>query len=427
MPSEGFDLEAFAARYPGGGLKIQRLLHVARNAPSPALCEAAWRAAVEEVKQTLAVKQYVELVEDRADVDVDHDWVDDAKKRAASELSVLENSFGVANASRTGDEKRVALRELGRHYRRRGDTATAAKYFFRMRDCTTKGADVLEMCLEVIAVGIEARSWSMVNQHCARAEQNRLHPLERDKVAFGQVCIARALFLVGSGKYKAAALRLLTIPPELGDAAADVLPATHIATYAALLALASFSRAELKAKFIDTTPFRAYLEQAPELLEVVHDFYHSRYACLKVLDLMTGKLHLDLFLSAHATALHNTIRERALQQYTTPYLAVDMNVMAAAFQMPLDELEEALAQIILKGGIPARIDSDRKVLHRRGDNVVRATFEDVLGAGRQLIVDTEDHLRRISMSHARFEYKGDRDADDNDAQWSGGANWMQWK
>lgn len=58
-----------------------------------------------------------------------------------------------------------------------------------------------------------------------------------------------------------------------------------IATYGGLCALSTFTRAELKKKVFENSEFKQFLELEPEIGELMHCFYHSKYSkCLEILE-----------------------------------------------------------------------------------------------------------------------------------------------
>jgi COP9 signalosome complex subunit 1 len=70
--------------------------------------------------------------------------------------------------------------------------------------------------------------------------------------------------------------------------------------------------------------------------EVIHHFYHSRYAaCLAQLETLKPQLGLDLHLSPHVAALYAAVRHKALVQYTSPFSSVALPAMADAFNTSL--------------------------------------------------------------------------------------------
>ena len=84
-------------------------------------------------------------------------------------------------------------------------------------------------------------------------------------VLTGQLKVAAGLAHLEGKKYKQAARKFLEASPELGTSFSDVMSQQDVATYGGLCALASYDRAELKAKLIDNSPFRAFLELVPEV------------------------------------------------------------------------------------------------------------------------------------------------------------------
>lgn len=70
---------------------------------------------------------------------------------------------------------------------------------------------------------------------------------------------------------------------------------------------------------------------------------------------------LDIHLHSHVETLYDNIRKKALVQYFSPFLTVDMNKMAESFGTTVSKLERELAKLITENLIQARIDSHKKV------------------------------------------------------------------
>lgn len=101
-----------------------------------------------------------------------------------------------------------------------------------------------------------------------------------------------------------------------------------IGLYGGLCSLATMDRDELKRRVIDNTyslvlltsltrcrSFKHFLELAPEMRELIKDFYNSRYgSCLKHLNQLRNELLLDVYIHAHVKTLYKSIREKALVQ-----------------------------------------------------------------------------------------------------------------
>jgi COP9 signalosome complex subunit 1 len=100
------------------------------------------------------------------------------------------------------------------------------------------------------------------------------------------------------------------------------------------------------------------------------------------------------------------VRSKALVQYFSPYVTVDMAKMAAAFNADVDALEKELAQLIMSRQIAARIDSQRKVLHARNADARASTFEAAVKMGDEYLRETRALVLRINMMRADFVVRG---------------------
>jgi COP9 signalosome complex subunit 1 len=57
-----------------------------------------------------------------------------------------------------------------------------------------------------------------------------------------------------------------------------VISPRDIALYTSLCALATFDRADLKERVIEKADFRPFLEYAPEMRQIMKDFYLTKYS-----------------------------------------------------------------------------------------------------------------------------------------------------
>lgn len=73
----------------------------------------------------------------------------------------------------------------------------------------------------------------------------------------------------------------------------------------------------------------------------------SHYAsCLEYLGNLKANLLLDIHLHDHVETLYDQIRNKALIQYTHPFVSVDLNMMANAFKTSVAGLEKELEALI---------------------------------------------------------------------------------
>ena len=130
----------------------------------------------------------------------------------------------------------------------------------------------------------------------------------------------------------------------------------------------------------------------------------------QVLEKLKPDLLLDIHLHDHVEALYADVRSKALIQYFSPFVTVDMKLMADAFNTPVMDLERELAKLIMAGQIPARIDSHNKVLHARHADQRTSTFQKALAMGDDYVRDSMALLLRINLMRHDFIVKGNGDA-----------------
>ncbi|KAJ8748861.1 hypothetical protein K2173_013292 [Erythroxylum novogranatense] len=95
--------------------------------------------------------------------------------------------------------------------------------------------------------------------------------------------------------------------------------------------------------------------------------------------------------------LYDQIRNKALIQYTHPFLCVDLRMMANAFKTSVSGLEKELEALITDNLIQARIDSHTKILYARHADQRNATFQPVLQTGSEFERDVRAMLLRANL------------------------------
>ena len=399
------DLEAYLTNYTGV-TRARRLAFIASVSPPHKRDALALAAA--EVKRTTNTALYLELVAlsgDDGGLSRDDGWVEQVDRKAQQRLDKLESDLNGHKTSLVKESIRMGHTDLGDFHYERGDFNTALKCYVRTRDYCTTSKHIIAMCLNVIKASIQMGNFTHVTNYITKAEST---PDGSDPTLLAQLRVAAGLAFLEAKKYKLAARKFLDVPPELGSSYSEVASAQDVALYGGLCALASFDRAELKAKLIDAPGFKTFLELYPQVREAAHDFFQSRYAsCLAHLEKLRPDLLLDLHLHDHVKQLYDDVRSKALVQYFSPFVTVDMRLMATAFNVGVDGLEKELAKLIMDKQIAARIDSQAKVLHARHADQRTATFAAALKMGDEYMRDTKAMLLRINLMRADFIVKGE--------------------
>ncbi|CAI5493350.1 unnamed protein product [Closterium sp. Naga37s-1] len=399
------DLESYAANY-SGHTRIVRLRFIAERCAAivqTAMELEALRMAADELKRgenSAAYKEVVAKIAGRLGpkYELDQEWVDSVERRAVQKQEKLEMELNGYKTNLIKESIRMGYNDLGDFFYSRGDLQQAFRCYVRTRDYCITSKHTIAMCLNVIVASVELGHFVNVSNYVQKAERGMSDP-----IVLAKLRSAAGLASLEGRKYKAAARKFVSASFDMGSSYSEVIAPQDVAVYGGLCALASFDRAELKSKLIDSVNFRNFLELVPEVRELIYDFYASRYAsCLKYLDKLRPVLELDLHLHDHVAALYQQIRQRALIQYTTPFISVDLRTMASAFNTNVAALEKELAALIMDNQVQARIDSHKGILYARHADQRNATFQRALAAGNDFQRDTRALLIRASLLRAEM-------------------------
>ncbi|KAG2380401.1 COP9 signalosome complex subunit 1 [Vigna angularis] len=418
MSGDQLDVEAYAALY-SGRTKIMRLIFIADKMNNAATQLEALRMAYDEIKKgenTQLFREVVQKIDGRlgASYGMDTAWCEAVDRRAEQKKEKLENELNAYRTNLIKESIRMGYNDFGDFYYAHGQLGEAFKSYVRTRDYCTTSKHIIHMCMSAILVSIEMGQFPHVTSYVSKAEQALdVH----DSIIVAKLRCAAGLANLEAKKYKLAARKFLETGPELGSHYNDVIAPQDVATYGGLCALATFDRAELKAKqsyrqfqlsqFLRASTRMAYF---PVLKCLFCGFvenifisisllpFNSHYAsCLEYLGNLKANLLLDIHLHDHVETLYDQIRHKALIQYTHPFVSVDLNMMANAFKTTVAGLEKELEALITDNQIQARIDSHNKILYARHADQRNATFQRVLETGREFDRDVRSMLLRSNL------------------------------
>ena len=404
------DVEAITAGY-GPRAAVPRLMFIADRSDDEALKLDALRAAHDILKQGDDTRAYAAVVEKIAgrlgpSHEYDKEWVDETDRRAAKKQEVLDAELNGYKTNMIKESIRMGHNDLGDFYHARGDLNAAFKCYVRTRDYCTTPRHVVNMCLNVVRVSVESENFANVQNYVAKA--TAVPDAADDPLVVAKLACAAGLAAIEQRKYKLAAEKFTRLTLEVGSAYDDVVGAVDVATFGGLCALAAFDRSDLKKDVLENPTFRTAMEAAPEVRTCVEDFYNSRYSSLfDGLERLRPQLALDLHLHDHVDALYDSIRRRALIQYVEPFSAVDLRRMADAFRVDdVCAMEREVGALIADEQISARIDSQRKTLHKRRADSRATTYADALEAGRLFTKVIHAMLLRTSLIRNECTVKG---------------------
>lgn len=387
-----FDLEAYCSRYRGHTL-LQRLHFIARRSSN--LRAPAYRKLLSTLRMGRNTAMYQEICSaDGAEIraalgdefsGVDEAWVAATEDDCGQRLRQMEAELQTFRTNLQKESIRSANNAIGDFHLERGDLYQAQRNYLRTRDYCTTNRHNAEFCLKLIQVCVTLGEYFLVLSYVNKAENTA--GMDADARTMAKVSAAAGLSALSERNYRAAADRFLRAAPDLGADFGGVLSLEDCVLYAGLCALATFDRAELKARVVENGDFKAKVEVVPLLRDAVGAFFGGRYQeCLAALEGVRPALLLDLHLHAHAEDLLRLIRDKCITQYFSTYVAVRLDRMAGAFGMAQDAMEAAVVEMVAKGRLEARIDLRT--------NTLRAIEKDARDVNVRQLLDAADTFLR---------------------------------
>jgi COP9 signalosome complex subunit 1 len=401
------DIASYTCRYDGY-TKLARLQFIAKRCKN--LQEEAYRTLMNELKKGSNTQFYSRLCETIGDslgpdFTLDVDWIEKTERKSSQKIERIEAELLAAKTTMVKESIRLGYNDLGDFHYERGNLDEALKSYIRTRDYCTMPRHNAEMCIRVINVSIDLLQIRNVSNYVSKAGNAITEPVFRSKLK-----AAAGLVAIAEGQYKLAARNFLEVEPDLSESFSTVIAAEDVAMYGTLCSLATLDRPSVRKALIEAPNFKCFLELTPEIKLLVQNFLSGKYGeCLLFLDTIKPQLLLDIHLSKHAERLVAEILERMILLYFSPYSVVDMNKMAAAFSMDLARLEKLVAGLISKDRVSARIDSQKKTIHRRQHDVRSIAINKVLNLSQKNLNEVKRGVLRLSVMQCNF-YVSPRDA-----------------
>lgn len=296
--------------------------------------------------------------------------------------------------------------DLGSHYHQIGDLSSAVKAYGRMRDYCTTPAHVASMSFKIIHVSIEQGNWMAVQSNALKIRN--LNQREDDqKKAQPRLAAVMGLAQLASGNFRDAATSFLATDPRLlTEEYSEVITANDVAVYGGLCALASMNRNELQSLVLEISTFRNFLELEPHIRRAIAFFCSSKYGqCLEILEAYKPDYLLDLHLQRHVPELYYAVRSKSIVQYFIPFSCVTLDAMASAFGTSEHSIEDELVDMIERGNLEARIDTQDKVLTAKKTNARTAVHSDALDMAKRYEKTAHMRLLRMNIINAGLEVK----------------------
>ncbi|KAH8827133.1 26S proteasome subunit RPN7-domain-containing protein [Flagelloscypha sp. PMI_526] len=442
-----FDLDSYISNYEGR-TAIDRLIHIISICPT--LAPQAFQLALGLIQQSRDPAIYQQLLQTYDQLTtagelklppstsfpaLQSTWIDETVQKNQQERSKLEVELKQYSNNLIKESVRMAHRDLGEHYRSVGEYTTAIKHYTKSREFCTTSQHVLDMCLSMLEIFIEQKSYAHITTYVFKAEaaldataasaaSNNPAPTgptgaaaaaaakkasteEREKVQ-AKLEFANAISYLGGSNYERAAYHFLRIgpPSALGDWLGKLTAPGDIAIYGTLCALASLTRSGIKAQLLENPDFGIYVESEPYVRDLVSAYMSSNFkTTLELLDRFSTRHYLDLHLFTHVASLAKNIRDLAVTLYFKPFSSIALDRMAAAFGWTTEQTEQQVVALIHAGRIQGRVDSQNKVLLAKKTDYRADLFSRAMKAGGDIQAANRKLLLRMRLQQAELVIK----------------------
>jgi hypothetical protein len=225
-----------------------------------------------------------------------------------------------------------------------------------------------EMVLNVCTLALDLQRPHLLGNYLTPSvESGASTPLVR-----GKLRALAALQCLSHGDFAGAARQFASVESSIAGSFGSVLAGEDVALGAVLCGIAALQRGELRALLLENPRFKALLDAAPAVRQLLGHFLAGRYAEVKAAVAPGGEVHarvsVDPHLHQHAAALFITVQDKLVLQYFRPYNAIRMakavedlygsggeGVEERAAQE--EQLEQHVRRLVEEGQLQARIDA----------------------------------------------------------------------
>lgn len=321
----------------------------------------------------------------------------------------------------------MAYRDLSIFFRATGSFEGSLRHLTKSREYCSSTQEMLEMCLSVLELLLEQRSFSHIPTYVFKAESaldsigssghsssslgygssaagagSGGKKIDLHQAVEAKLALCTALSHLANGNYTKATHDFLQ--PMSAAALAPwnraIVSVADIAVYATLCALATLGRSELKAKVIESEGLAGEGDGMKELLDA---WMASNFrAVLGLLEKYSARYLLDPLLGPHVGNLTALIRSRAVVLYFQPFATIRLERMSAAFGWTVEYTEREVVALIQRGEILGRVDSQNKILRARSTNHRAQLYAHALKAGTDMQSATKKLLLRLQLQQANL-------------------------
>ncbi|KAL4427712.1 hypothetical protein ABPG75_001801 [Micractinium tetrahymenae] len=308
--------------------------------------------------------------------------LEEMRQHNAQRLAELEDKIADAEKNAGEVEVRDALQAKADHLCSIGDHAAALAAYAAAEAKTAGVGPKMDLAFSQIRLELSRGDWRAVKAGLEKARG--LCDKGGDWERKNKLKVYEAVFLMATRQFSRAAELLLDAIATFTSG--ELMPYERCIFYTVLLAVVALDRPTLKSKVIDSPEVLSVIDSIPHLRPFLSSLYDCQYAAFfKAFAGLTDAIRADAYLHPHFRYYMREARAAAYAQFLESYKSVTLASMAATFGVSPDFLDGELADFIVAGRLPAKIDKVAGMVETNRPDAKNALYQQAIKQGDLLL------------------------------------------
>lgn len=311
------------------------------------------------------------------------------KERNALQLTELEEKIKDAEANAGEVEVRDGLQAKADYLCSIGDRAAAMEAYAAAESKPAGVGPKMDLAFSQIRLELSRGDWRAVKAGLDKARS--LCDKGGDWERKNKLKVYEAVFLMATRQFKRAAELLLDAIATFTSG--ELMSYERCIFYTVLLAVVALDRPTLKSKVMDSPEVLSVIDSLPHLRPFLSSLYQCQYAeFFKAFAGLTDEIRADMYLHPHFRYYMREVRAVAYLQFLESYKSVTLSSMAATFGVSPEFLDAELADFIVAGRLPAKIDKVAGLVETSRADAKTALYQQTIKQGDLLL----NRLQKLS-------------------------------
>lgn len=308
--------------------------------------------------------------------------LEEMRQHNAQRLAELEEKIADAEKNAGEVEVRDALQARADYLCSIGDHAAAVEAYAAAEAKTAGVGPKMDLAFSQIRLELSRGDLRAVKAGLEKARG--LCDKGGDWERKNKLKVYEAVFLMATRQFKRAAELLLDAIATFTSG--ELMPYERCIFYTVLLAVVALDRPTLKSKVIDSPEVLSVIDSIPHLRPFLSSLYDCQYAAFfKAFAGLMDAIRADMYLHPHFRYYMREARAAAYAQFLESYKSVTLASMAATFGVSPAFLDGELADFIVAGRLPAKIDKVAGMVETNRPDAKNALYQQAIKQGDLLL------------------------------------------